>query len=224
MSSLEPDVAPPARRPGVYMLAVLLAVAVGVAGGFAIALRGRTQTPGEDSADAGFARDMSAHHAQAVEMATTLTKRTMDPTLQTLATDIALTQQAQIGQMRGWMDQWRVSPTGTKPPLAWAGRSIDRSGMAMNGAMPGMATRDEIKALGQMPLNAAETSFLQLMIRHHRGGVAMARAILRQTSRPEVQRMARSIIASQQSEIGTMTDLLRLRGAPAPMPAPGNMG
>lgn len=57
--------------------------------------------PGEDSAATGFARDMRAHHEQGVEMAEIMRDRTDDPALRLLATDIALTQQAQIGRMRG---------------------------------------------------------------------------------------------------------------------------
>jgi uncharacterized protein (DUF305 family) len=46
---------------------------------------------------------MMVHHAQAVEMAEIVRDRTENPQTRTLATDIALTQQAQIGQMQGWL-------------------------------------------------------------------------------------------------------------------------
>lgn len=63
------------------------------------------RTPGDASADAGFARDMATHHAQAVEMAMIVHSRTDDPEVATLAMDIALTQQSQIGIMRTWLTQ-----------------------------------------------------------------------------------------------------------------------
>lgn len=76
--------------------------------------------PGEDSPEAGFARDMAIHHAQAVRIAETVHDRTEDLALRVLATDVVLTQQAEIGQMRGWLEAWGLSSGGTEP-LAWMG-------------------------------------------------------------------------------------------------------
>ena len=47
------------------VLAAVLLLAAGVSVGYLIPT---LRAPGEDSVDAGFARDMSVHHAQAVEM------------------------------------------------------------------------------------------------------------------------------------------------------------
>ena len=46
---------------------------------------------------------MSVHHAQAVEMVESVRDRTESEEIRTLATDVALTQQGQIGQMQGWL-------------------------------------------------------------------------------------------------------------------------
>ena len=72
-----------------YLLAALL-VAVLVAGA-ALALLYVNRDPGEGSAEAGFARDMSEHHAQAVQMAGIVGRRTESDEIRQLATDIALT-------------------------------------------------------------------------------------------------------------------------------------
>lgn len=77
--------------------------------------------PGEESAEAGFARDMSAHHAQAVEMAEIVRGRTESEEIGILAADISLTQQGQIGRMQGWLSVWGLSPTGSEPTMAWMG-------------------------------------------------------------------------------------------------------
>jgi uncharacterized protein (DUF305 family) len=82
--------------------ALLLVLAVAVAAG-ALFLWASSRPPQEGSAEAGFALDMMVHHAQAVEMAEIVRDRTENPQTRTLATDIALTQQAQIGQMQGWL-------------------------------------------------------------------------------------------------------------------------
>ena len=173
-----------------------------------------TEAPGDDSVAAGFARDMSAHHAQAVAMAEQIRDRTEDPALRLLARDIALTQQSQIGQMRGWLDIWDLPVTGSAPRMAW----MDEP---MSGPMPGMATTADVAALQTEPVSAAEVDFLRLMIAHHRGGVAMARAVLGRAVPDEVTDLARGIADSQQSEIEVLQQMLRGRGAlPAATPVP----
>jgi uncharacterized protein (DUF305 family) len=88
---------------------------------------------------------MMVHHAQAVEMAEIVRDRTEDPQIRILASDIALTQQAQIGQMQGWLEVWGLPLTGTQKPMAWMGSPMD-------GPMPGMATPEEIdRLLGELP-------------------------------------------------------------------------
>lgn len=166
--------------------------------------------PDDQSAEAGFARDMAVHHSQAVEMADLIRARTSDPKLTLLATDIALGQQVQIGRFYGWLEQWDLPATAARP-MAWMGEGHDTTAMTMT--MPGMATTDEIRRLRDLPLADAEIAFLQLMIRHHRGGVEMAAAALERTTRTEVRRVAESIVAAQTSEIDAMTTLLAARGA-----------
>ncbi|MCU1365529.1 MAG: hypothetical protein JWL72_1560 [Ilumatobacteraceae bacterium] len=182
--------------------------------------------PKEGSVEAGFARDMSVHHAQAVAMAEAIRDRTTDPDLKLLATDIALGQQGQIGRMSGWLDEWGLNQTSTATPMAWirsdnlvsgSGGGMDMGGATMtltpDGLMPGMATRPQVTALGTLPIAQAEISFLQLMIAHHTAGVEMAQAALARTNRPDVIRLATSIINGQQAEITVMTDMLAKRGA-----------
>ncbi len=169
----------------------------------------RNRPPDEGSPAVIFARDMAAHHEQAVEIALLVRERSTDAELRQLALDILLSQQAQIGQMQGWLAVWGLPLAGAQPPMA---------GQA---AMMGMATQQEVNTLQILPLAEAEISFLQLMIRHHQGGVAMAEVALRQTGRAEVIRLATAIIQSQQSEITYMQRLLNQRGGkPLPPPSP----
>jgi uncharacterized protein (DUF305 family) len=157
----------------------------------------REAVPAEEGADARFARAMAMHHEQAVEMALTIRDRSADSTLRRLALDIMLTQQAQIGQMRGWLETWHLSVAGSGPPM---------SGTHSPEHM-GMATRPQMDSLTALPLGDAERLFLRLMIRHHQGGLAMAEEVLGATARPEVRRLATAIVASQRGEIAYMDDL-----------------
>ena len=161
--------------------------------------------PSDSSPEAGFARDMMVHHAQAVEMAEIVRDKTGSEEIRTLAADIALTQQAQIGQMQGWLQVWDLPPTGIEPAMSWMGEPHE-------GRMPGMASPEEINDLQQASPEEAEALFLQLMVPHHEAAVPMAQAVLEETDRKEVERLAGSIVASQQAEIELMRGLLQRRG------------
>ena len=166
-----------------------------------------SRPPGDGSAEAGFARDMMVHHAQAVQMAEIVRDKTKSDDMRLLASDIALTQQAQIGIMQGWLGVWGLSIVGTEPAMAWMGHPMD-------GPMPGMATPEEINRLGELPPEEADALFLRLMIPHHQAAIPMADAILKRTDRPEVRQFAHAIGTSQRSEIRTMQEMLKGMGVP----------
>ena len=195
------------------VLAALLAVLVGMVAGAVYLL---PQPPAEDSAEVGFARDMSRHHAQAVLMAEAIRNRTDDAELRTLASDIALTQQAQIGMMSAWLGDWGRRASASGPKMAWMGEPT-------TGLMPGMAAPAETAELATLPVDQAEAQFLRLMVAHHAGGVEMAEAGAELTDDPQVVQLARSIAAAQESEIDYLQSLLAARGLPA-APVPAGMG
>jgi uncharacterized protein (DUF305 family) len=155
------------------------------------------QPPANDSAEAGFARDMMVHHAQAVQMAEIVRDRTQSDDIRLLASDISLTQQAQIGIMQGWLQSWGLPITGTKPAMAWMGHPTD-------GPMPGMASPQEIDRLSKIPPERADVLFLRLMILHHQAAIPMSEAILKRTDVPYIRQLAQSIIESQRAEIQNM--------------------
>lgn len=162
--------------------------------------------PGNDSAEAGFMRDMNLHHSQAVEMAMIIRDRTEDPELFALATDIALTQSTQMGAMQAYLESWGLPFASADPPMTWMGMPIE------DGLMPGMATPDQIQQLRDLPVAEAEVLFLELMIRHHQGGVEMAEALLERSDHSSIELMAQRTIALQDMEIGSMNQMLEARG------------
>lgn len=165
-----------------------------------------SRPPAEESAEVRFARDMMAHHEQAVEMALIMRDRSTDETVRILANDIILTQQNQSGRMAGWLEIWGHALGGEAAPM---GGRRDSMGMAAQGA---------VNSLQTLPVAEAETRFLQLMVTHHEGGVMMAEATLKAGVRPEVKRMAESMVNGQQAEIEQMRQMLAARGADAPPP------
>jgi uncharacterized protein (DUF305 family) len=181
--------------------------------------------PRDGSAEAGFARDMQAHHAQAVEMALVIRDKTTDPTLRAISYDILTTQQQQAGQMYGWLTQWGLPQTGSDPAMTWMGTPgsqpmtdmmHDASSAAPTdgpspGRMPGMASAEEMAQFRAATGIAAERLFLTLMIKHHKGGVEMADAILSRSDRPEVVALASAIQKAQTVESEQLTTLLTER-------------
>lgn len=185
----------------IAILLVLVAVSAAIAGYFISDM----QTPGATSADVGFARDMSEHHRQAVEMSRLLYDRSDDDVLRTVAYDIMITQQGQIGIMTGYLSTWGHPIADLGPRMEWMGMSVD-------GLMPGMATREEMNTLAAADGREAEIIFLQLMIPHHVSGVEMAEAAAEQAQTEIVRNLAHSMAQAQQSEIDYMQDLLVERG------------
>jgi uncharacterized protein (DUF305 family) len=181
------------------------------------------RTPTDGSAEVGFARDMSVHHAQAVQMADIIRGRTADQTLRIVATDIVLTQQNQIGRMSAWLETWGVNPTSLDPPMAWMGpemQAMEGMQLSADGRMPGMASNADLVELITLDVPSAEIKFLQLMITHHYSGVTMAQHAAAMTSDPAVDRLAGSMVHAQYSEIDAMGDLLEARGVARPVAPP----
>jgi uncharacterized protein (DUF305 family) len=179
-----------------------LAVVTGLAG---------TRAPGETSVDAGFARDMSTHHAQAAEMAQVVRDHGADPTVRLLAYDIETQQLGQIGQLRGWLQTWGLTAESDVPAMAWM-TGHEHGGVTPGGPMPGMATSAELDRLRSLSGRALDVYFLQLMIRHHRGGLGMASDAAEHASVPYVRDLAGRMAQAQQAEVVTMERLLRERG------------
>jgi uncharacterized protein (DUF305 family) len=181
-----------------WLAGLVLALVLGLLIGLTAAARA---VPGEHAAETGFARDMIVHHAQAVEMAVLLYDRTEDSTLRTIALDIMLGQQGQIGQMQGWLQRWGRSQAGIDLPMAW----MD---MPVSGLMMGMADDAAMTALRDSTGVEADRQFITLMIPHHQAGIHMAQAVIARTDDAGVRQFAASIIATQTREIAELTALL----------------
>ncbi|WP_280457622.1 DUF305 domain-containing protein [Nocardia carnea] len=172
--------------------------------------------------DIGFAQDMSAHHAQAVEMSGIALNGSTDADVRRLAFDILTTQQGQIGRMQGWLQMWDApaSPPGRfmtwMPADEHGGHGHDHGGAGM-AAMPGMATTDELRQLRAARGAQLDTLFLQLMLRHHQGGVPMLEYGAEHAETTAIKTLAGQMLPAQQGESRLMTTMLADRGA-RPLP------
>ena len=212
----------PSRNPlRVALLAALIAGLALLGGGlFALGIVRSAAPPAANSVDAGFARDMSRHHLQGVEMANLALERSEDPEVRSLAFDISSIQTNQVGRMEGWLSLWGVRPSGGAV-MAWMEHDSGHAGHSMDHGtvMPGMATEEELAGLRELSGTAFDVEFLRLMIRHHQGGLGMAEYAAEHADVDAVRRLAATIAATQTAETATMTDLLTERGG-SPLPEP----
>lgn len=187
------------------VVAVVAALVLGAVAG--VFLLRPASDPGDASPEAGFARDMSVHHAQGVDMAFTIYSKTNNPDIRILAYDIINTQRTQIGMFSGWLQQWGLPLTSLRPPMEWTPHGHAEP-MTSYADMPGMASQEQLAELESLQGKAADERFLELMIAHHRGGVEMSSAVIPLTERSEVQNLAQTIVDSQTAEIGNMEAML----------------
>ena len=209
-STVTPAGAPtPRGRRGLIITAAALVVGllIGVVAG--LLYRPLTE-PRDGSVEAGFLRDMSTHHAQAVEMSMIAHANSTDQAVVTLAGDIALTQQGQINYMQAWLRDWHLSPTSTREAMAWMPGS---AGEVVNGLMPGMATPQQLDTLRKATGKQLDIQYLQLMRQHHLGGIHMAQEAINLTKNKDVDWLAGTMVTSQQGEINAIDDMLKQLGA-----------
>ena len=160
--------------------------------------------------DIMFAQMMIPHHEQALEMSLIALGRSTVEEVRDLAQRIYDGQGPEIEQMKSWIDSARGStgmfhemPDGSLMPNDMTG------GTMMEGhSMAGMASDSDLARLRSLDSPEFDVLFLQLMIEHHKGALAMVQMI-ENSSNAEVIALAEQITAAQTLEIDEMTRLLK---------------
>lgn len=182
------DTASGHQMPGGSMTAMGTGPATASAGGSATV---------HNQADITFASSMVPHHEQAIEMADLALTQARSAEVKNLATQIKTAQDPEIATMTGWLTAWGSAPMPSG--------DHDMGGMSMDGMM----SAEEMTALEDASGTAFDRMWLQLMIKHHEGAVAMAKTQLAQGQSPAAKTLAQAVIDGQTKEIATMTALLR---------------
>ncbi len=136
--------------------------------------------------DAVFIDSMIVHHEGAILMANQTLEQAERQEVKDLANAILSAQEAEIGQMKEWRTTWY-------PDLA------ETSGMAMDMGPMEVPT-------GDAPF---DQRFIQAMIPHHVGAIAMAQDALQNAERQEIKDLAQAIISAQEAEIAQMRQWLQ---------------
>lgn len=155
-----------------------------------------------NQADVSFGTDMIPHHAQAVEMADMALKQGSSGQVKQLASQIKSAQNPEILTMSGWLKAWGA------PVPATSMSGMNMGGMSMNGMM----SAQEMTQLSSAKGAAFDKLWLQQMIKHHQGAIAMAKTELTTGRYPAATALAQSISGSQAKEISTMQNLLSKLG------------
>jgi uncharacterized protein (DUF305 family) len=142
---------------------------------------------------------MIPHHAQAIAMADMALKQATDAKVMALAPKIKQAQGPEIARMSGWLTGWGAPVPGTTdgPDMSGAGAQ-----------MHGMMSAQQMTDMGMAKGSAFDRMWLQMMVKHHEGAVAMARTELAQGVNPDGKQLAQSIIDSQSTEIAEMNSIL----------------
>ena len=152
-------------------------------------------------ADIKFMQGMIGHHAQAVDMVALVPSRTSLDDIRRLALRIDVSQQDEMKMMQVWLKE-----RGQPIPDARAHHMMGAT------LMPGMLTPEEMAALAAAKGAAFDRLFLDGMIKHHTGAIAMVQELFGVAGAgqtPEIYSYASDVDADQRMEIDRMGSLLK---------------
>jgi uncharacterized protein (DUF305 family) len=145
--------------------------------------------------DRAFVAEMVPHHRLAVDMAAVAENEATSSFVKTLAANVARTQTAEIRFMERIDGQ-----------LAKAG--VKKGSLGMDSHMMGTDTSADMLK-GAKPF---DTKFIQMMVPHHEGAIAMARVELSRGANSDLKTLARYIISAQEREVKQMRAHLKGSG------------
>jgi len=171
------------------LVALTLLALAALAAGCGSDDNGKTSLSG-NATDAAFITDMTTHHQGAIEMAKVAQTRADHPEVRQFADDIISAQKRQISVMQRIGDD--MHGMGMR----------DRGHMGMSQSQMGM-DMDLPKLRRAKPF---DRTFIDMMLPHHLGAIAMARKELAKGSQPALHTIAQGTIDAQTKEIAQMRE------------------
>lgn len=152
--------------------------------------------------DVGFAADMYDHHEQAVQMSLLVMDKTTNPGVRSHAVQIAVGQRRESGLFQQFLlDRGIAFSDPRRTVMAWMGEPTPAE------QMPGLASADELVALNAAQGTDADRLFLDLMIRHHEGGIHMAEFAAANAETQSMRDLAARIELAQRREVNDLAQL-----------------
>lgn len=141
-----------------------------------------------NASDRAFVADMTPHHQGAIAMARIARERAEHGELRRMADAMIDAQAGEVSVMRSLaLDAHHMGATSE----GHMGMSEGEMGMSID-----MPMLERVRPF--------DRAFIDMMIPHHRGAIAMAREELAQGEQPALRQMARDIISAQTREIERM--------------------
>jgi uncharacterized protein (DUF305 family) len=155
------------------------------------------QPAGFNADDVAFATNMIPHHEQAVELSAMVPDHSTNADVVGLANQISAEQEPEINALRVFLVQWNENP-----------QDNTAGGHETHGAMQGMVDEATMTKLQSLKGAEFDTLWLESMIGHHEGAIAMAKAEVAKGQNIDTKRMAQTMIDAQQAEIDQMKQML----------------
>ena len=168
---------------GALAVIAVVAVAVGFGGDDE-----NTMSVSGNATDAAFIADMTAHHEGAIEMARIAQKRAEHPEIRRLADDIVAAQEGEITTMSHIAEHLEGHDGGGHMGMSDSEMGMDMDPMMLEDAEP------------------FDRAFIDMMVPHHQGAVAMAEQLLEDGRHRNMRAMAQDIIDAQTKEIARMRE------------------
>ena len=146
--------------------------------------------------DLQFIDAMRKHHELAVQMAKLAAERATDAKIRAMATKMAADQEKEIAQLTTWREQWYAGA----PPADTA-------------SLPGAASMNmDTSHMQSLSGHQFEMMFVDMMLPHHEGAIAMACAAHAQSGRAELKQFARGVIRAQEQEVSDLSSWKQTMG------------
>lgn len=146
-------------------------------------------SPAGNGVDRAFATEMIAHHQMAIEMAKMAQTEAGHAEIKQLAGDIIEAQRSEITKLRSIVSE--LAAAGVEPGdlgVPEEDRGMDMKMSDLEGADP------------------FDRHFIDMMVPHHEGAIAMARAEMSKGENSALRELAEAIISAQQAEVNKMRD------------------
>jgi uncharacterized protein (DUF305 family) len=154
------------------------------------------QPAGYNADDVAFATNMIPHHQQAVDLSALVPDRSTDPDVVALARQISAAQQPEINVMKVLLVQWNENPE-------------TNSGHTGHGStMQGMVDETTMTKLKSLTGAEFDKLWLESMLAHHQGAIEMAKAEIANGDNVDAKSLAKTIVTTQEAEIGQMKQML----------------
>lgn len=167
-----------------------------------------TTTPTFSAADAQFVELMVPHHRQGLALASLVPERTDTPEVVILAQDITALRTPELQQLLEQLQEWRLPAelpaADTSSPTTDGADPSSAPDVAAAGDVEGGLTTEQVQALLDAEGPEFDLLWLEGMVEHHEGGIALAESVLAAGIHRPTLTFAEVLIATNRAQLSRM--------------------